>query len=107
MVQYGGRGAGAIAARPRRGDLVRHQSQAMNQTPAAYRTADEIKVIALVGAGSVGKSWAALYLAHGYEVIATDPAPGFEHELRRFVTDAWPVLRRFSPPPPPRPPCNY
>ncbi|MDP8983666.1 MAG: 3-hydroxyacyl-CoA dehydrogenase NAD-binding domain-containing protein [Pseudomonadota bacterium] len=69
----------------------------MNQTLSAYRTADEIKVVALVGAGSVGKSWAALYLAHGFEVIATDPAPGFEHELRRFVTDAWPVLRRLQP----------
>lgn len=70
----------------------------MHQTaPSTYRTADQIKVVAMVGAGSVGKSWAALYLAHGYEVIATDPAPAFEDELRRFVTDAWPALRRLHP----------
>jgi 3-hydroxyacyl-CoA dehydrogenase len=57
----------------------------------------EVKVVALVGAGSVGKSWAALYLAQGYEVVVTDPAPAFEQELRRFVSDAWPALRRLQP----------
>jgi len=70
----------------------------MNQIiPAAYRTGDQIKVVAMVGAGSIGNSWAALYLAHGYEVVVTDPAPAFEQESRRFVTDAWPALRRLQP----------
>jgi carnitine 3-dehydrogenase len=79
----------------------------MNQiTTPTYRGARQIKAVALVGVGSVGKSWAALYLAHGYEVIATDPAPAFEQALRRFVTDAWPALRRLQPTAAPVPPMQ-
>lgn len=44
--------------------------------------------IAVVGCGVVGASWAALCLAHGREVIATDPAPGAEDRLRAFVARA-------------------
>ena len=49
----------------------------------------------MVGAGSVGRSWTALYLAKGYSVVATDPAPGFEQSLRDFVSHAWQPLRRL------------
>ena len=35
----------------------------------------QIKNIAIVGTGVIGASWAALYLARGLNVIATDPAP--------------------------------
>lgn len=38
--------------------------------------------IAVVGTGVIGASWAALFLAHGHEVIATDPAPDAEERLR-------------------------
>jgi len=69
----------------------------MYQTTTSIYSVRQIKAVALVGVGSVGKSWAALYLAHGYEVVATDPGPAFEQELRRFVTDAWPALRRLRP----------
>ena len=31
--------------------------------------------IAIVGTGVIGASWAAQYLARGFDVIATDPAP--------------------------------
>lgn len=34
-----------------------------------------VKRIAIVGTGVIGASWAALYLARGFDVIATDPAP--------------------------------
>ena len=34
--------------------------------------------IAIVGTGVIGASWAALFLAHELEVIATDPAPNAE-----------------------------
>src|SRR5216683_1393666 len=37
-----------------------------------------INRIAIVGTGLIGGSWAALYLAHGFDVVATDPAPGAE-----------------------------
>ena len=32
------------------------------------------KRIGLVGTGSVGSGWAAIYIARGHEVVACDPA---------------------------------
>jgi len=51
-----------------------------------------IRRIAIVGTGTIGASWAALYLARGFDVAATDPAPNAEANLRKYVDDAWPVL---------------
>ena len=34
-----------------------------------------IRRIAIVGTGVIGASWAAQYLARGFDVVATDPAP--------------------------------
>ncbi|WP_407519773.1 3-hydroxyacyl-CoA dehydrogenase NAD-binding domain-containing protein [Methylobacterium oryzisoli] len=42
----------------------------------------------IIGCGTVGASWAALFLAHGHDVTATDPAPGAEERLRAFVEGA-------------------
>ena len=41
-----------------------------------------IRIVAVVGAGSIGASWAALVLARGLDVVATDPAAGAEERLR-------------------------
>jgi len=51
-----------------------------------------IHTIAIVGTGVIGASWAALYLAHGFNVVATDPAPNAEAHLRKYVDEAWKVL---------------
>ena len=52
--------------------------------------------IAIVGTGVIGASWAAQYLASGFDVIATDPATNAEANLRKFVDDAWTVLTRIG-----------
>ena len=52
-----------------------------------------VRRVAIVGAGSVGASWAAFYLARGFDVIATDPEPGAEANLRRAIDAAWPALK--------------
>ena len=52
--------------------------------------------IALVGTGVIGASWAALFLAKGLDVVATDPAPNAEPRLREFVANAWPALTRLG-----------
>jgi len=44
-----------------------------------------IKTVAVVGTGVIGASWTALFLAHGLDVVATDPAPGAEARLRADV----------------------
>jgi 3-hydroxyacyl-CoA dehydrogenase len=48
--------------------------------------------IAIVGTGVIGASWAAQYLARGFDVVATDPAPGAEANLRKYVDEAWKPL---------------
>jgi 3-hydroxyacyl-CoA dehydrogenase len=51
-----------------------------------------IRRIAIVGTGVIGASWAAYYLSRGFDVVATDPAPNAEANLRKYVDNAWPVL---------------
>jgi 3-hydroxyacyl-CoA dehydrogenase len=55
-----------------------------------------IRRIAIVGTGVIGASWAALFLARGLEVIATDPAPNAEENLREYIDDAWPALEQLG-----------
>jgi carnitine 3-dehydrogenase len=51
-----------------------------------------IRRIAIVGTGVIGASWAAQYLARGFDVVATDPAPNAEANLRKYVDEAWGAL---------------
>ena len=52
----------------------------------------EIQNVAIVGTGVIGASWAAEFLAHGFDVVATDPAPNAEPNLRKYIDAAWPAL---------------
>lgn len=52
--------------------------------------------IAIVGTGAIGASWTALFLAKGFEVIATDPAGNAEESLKAFVDSVWPTLGRLG-----------
>jgi len=52
----------------------------------------QIRKVAIVGTGLIGASWAAQYLASGLDVIATDPAPNAEANLRQGVDEAWNLL---------------
>jgi len=52
--------------------------------------------IAIVGTGVIGASWAAYYLARGFDVVATDPGPQAETNLRKYVDDAWPLLTQVG-----------
>ncbi len=51
-----------------------------------------IQKVAIVGTGLIGASWAAQYLASGLDVVATDPAPNAESNLRKSVDQAWELL---------------
>src|SRR5580692_77674 len=55
-----------------------------------------IREIAIIGTGVIGASWAALFLAKGLDVVATDVAPDAENALRHFVDAAWPALERLG-----------
>ena len=51
-----------------------------------------VRRVAVVSTGVIGASWAALFLARGLDVVATDPAPDAEARLRADVAAHWPVL---------------
>src|ERR1700761_197750 len=55
-----------------------------------------IQRVAIIGTGVIGASWAALFLAKGLKVAATDPAPSAEKALRNFVDNAWPALEQLG-----------
>jgi 3-hydroxyacyl-CoA dehydrogenase len=55
-----------------------------------------IRRVAIIGTGVIGASWAALFLAKGLEVAATDVAPNAEATLRRFIEAAWPALKKLG-----------
>ena len=59
-------------------------------------TAKPIRRVAIIGTGVIGASWAALFLAKGVEVAATDVAANSEMALKRFVEAAWPALTRLG-----------
>ncbi|PWY83913.1 hypothetical protein BO94DRAFT_519523 [Aspergillus sclerotioniger CBS 115572] len=46
-----------------------------------------IKTVGVIGAGVIGASWTALFLAKGLSVIVTDPAPGAEAKLRGYLEE--------------------
>lgn len=55
-----------------------------------------IRHIAVIGGGVIGASWAAFYLARGFDVSVTDPADGAEARLRRDIDRAWPALEALG-----------
>ena len=48
-----------------------------------------VRRIAIVGTGVIGASWAAYFLARGFDVVATDPGPNAEDNLRKYVDAVW------------------
>jgi carnitine 3-dehydrogenase len=64
-----------------------------------------IRRVAAIGAGTIGASWVAVFLARGLTVSASDPGPDAERFLRGFITAAWPSLQRLAPLPD-EPPWN-
>lgn len=60
------------------------------------RSPETIERVAVIGAGTIGASWAALFLAHGLTVAVYDPAEGTERRVRDFVAHAWPALERLG-----------
>jgi 3-hydroxyacyl-CoA dehydrogenase len=51
-----------------------------------------VRRVAVIGAGTIGASWAALFLAHGLQVTVSDPLPDAESGLRTLIGQAWNTL---------------
>lgn len=52
----------------------------------------QVRRIAIIGTGVIGASWAAQYLARGFDVIATNPDPNAESKLGKAIDAAWKEL---------------
>src|SRR5579883_916042 len=57
------------------------------------RTIDSpIRRVAVIGAGTIGASWAAYFLAKGLEVTVSDPLPAARDLTTRMIETVWPTL---------------
>lgn len=50
----------------------------------------------VLGAGVIGASWTALFLASGRRVAVYDPAVGVETTVKQYIEKAWPVLEQLG-----------
>ena len=57
---------------------------------------DKVERVAVIGAGTIGASWATLFLSRGLEVAVWDPMDDAETKVRAFVDNAWPALERLG-----------
>ena len=56
----------------------------------------EFQNVAVIGAGVIGASWAALFLASGRNVAVYDPSPTMEADVRAYIDNAWPTLSELG-----------
>ena len=55
-----------------------------------------VKRVGIIGAGTIGASWAAHFLAQGMDVQFWDPGPGSAYRAARYVADAVPARARLG-----------
>ncbi|KAK2616926.1 hypothetical protein QQS21_000014 [Conoideocrella luteorostrata] len=55
-----------------------------------------IRTVGVVGTGVIGASWTGLFLAHGLQVLVSDPAPDAEQKLAGYLKSIWPTLERLG-----------
>jgi 3-hydroxyacyl-CoA dehydrogenase len=56
----------------------------------------DVKRAAILGAGTIGASWTAWFLARGMVVDVWDPRLEAEDYVRRYIADAWPSMTRLG-----------
>ncbi len=62
----------------------------------SLRGPEQIRTVAVIGAGLIGGGWAAVFLANGLAVRVADPARDTEAKLRRHIAAALPQLRSLN-----------
>jgi 3-hydroxyacyl-CoA dehydrogenase len=62
----------------------------------AYTATGSVDTVAIVGSGTIGASWAAWFLARGYQVRVTDTMAGRDAFVQHYIETAWPALTRLN-----------
>ncbi|MEZ4864668.1 MAG: 3-hydroxyacyl-CoA dehydrogenase NAD-binding domain-containing protein [Caldilineaceae bacterium] len=57
---------------------------------------NQVRRVAVIGAGVIGGGWAAHFLRNGMSVVAYDPALDAEAKLRTRIDAVWPTLTRLG-----------
>lgn len=64
--------------------------------PNIAPVAAEVRRVAALGGGLIGRSWVTLFLAAGKSVTVYDPDPATETRIRDAIETSWPVLRELG-----------
>jgi 3-hydroxyacyl-CoA dehydrogenase len=64
--------------------------------PHSHPDPTGVRRVAVLGAGTIGASWAAWFLSRGMTVAVSDPNPEAEAYVQRYVRKAWPTLMRLG-----------
>ena len=56
----------------------------------------EVRRAAVIGAGTIGASWAAYFLSRGLEVSVQDPSAAREEAVDGMIRAAWPILEKLG-----------
>lgn len=56
----------------------------------------EVRRVAVVGTGVIGRAWVACFLGQGLDVVAYDPMDPEGKKLRSFVEEAWATIERLG-----------
>ncbi|MFE0043657.1 3-hydroxyacyl-CoA dehydrogenase NAD-binding domain-containing protein [Streptomyces albireticuli] len=65
-------------------------------TPSPADTLDGYRRAAVIGGGVIGISWAALFLAHGLDVVISDPRPDTEDQVLAGLDEITPALAELG-----------
>ncbi len=57
---------------------------------------DKVSTVGIIGAGTIGSSWAAYFLAQGLKVRCWDPMVGYADNVSAFIARAWPLMEELS-----------
>ena len=57
---------------------------------------NDIKVASVLGAGTIGASWTALFFAAGLEVDIYDPSDNVEDYVKDYIKNAWLSLEELG-----------
>lgn len=55
-----------------------------------------VSTVGIVGAGTIGSSWAVYFLSRGLKVQCWDPQDGYAETVLAFVARAWPLMQELG-----------